>query len=195
MNRLKFSIYRRVDGRLHELFKISRTPTGLYFNPVHDPTKATMRTEGPVSPPYSWTYHEDGRSWDKRGARRGALRKTREMPLSSFSGSRTVSTLCSVGAGGCIFPLEASVTLRPVDIVVDRSAWFGVEIMLSDKVVTLDPLPERLNSTTYVKDEVFPIIIVEVFDLASPALVSSRFPRTEPLVEGKNLFFDHQQRI
>ena len=195
MNRLKFSIYRRMDGRLQELFKISRTPTGLYFNPVHDPMKATMRADGPVLPPYSWTYHEDGKSWDKRGRTHGALRKTLETPLSSFSGSRTITTLCSTGGGGWIHPRETAVEVLPADIVLDRGSPFGLEIILSDTVVNLDPQSDRLNPTVYVKDEVFPVIIVEVFDLALPTFPRYRFPRTDPLVEGENLFFDHHGRI
>jgi hypothetical protein len=89
---------------------------------------------------------------------------------------------------------EGKVHLRREDIVTERLGAFGVEIILADRVADLPRLPERPNSVSYVKDQVVPVIIVEVFDLPTGVL-SSRFPRTEQLVEGENLFFDHPGRI
>lgn len=140
-----------------------------------------------------FSYHEDGNSWFKRGKDHSWLKRI-ETPLSAFTGARTIWTATHFNDDGGRDPLESGVVLRPVDIVIDRPTRFGVEFILSDQPLTLTPDPQRLNSGLYTFDRVFPLILVEVFDLLELG-VRERFPRTEPLIEGVNLFFDHRGRI
>jgi hypothetical protein len=46
-----------------------------------------------------------------------------------------------------------------------------------------------------VKDQVSPVIMIEVFDRPSGVMPIGRFPRLKPIVEGETLFFDHSGRI
>jgi hypothetical protein len=189
-NRVKFDIYCRKGGRLINLLRINRTPTGLYFNAPHDPMRARGGRSGPCS---TFSYHESGRSWFKQGTDRSWLKRL-EIPLSAFRGARTIQTgQCFITDGG-ISPLESSVHVRPNDIIIDRTGPFGVEIILSDQPLILDPDPKRPNSEIHTFDRVFPVILVEVFDLREGGALA-RFPRMDPLVEGVNLFFDHRGRI
>ena len=195
VDRLKFSIYCRKSGRLINLYQINRTPSGLYLNAPHDPLKATMRQEGgPRSASSGFTYHEDGKSWFKTGGDHSALERV-ETPLSDFRGARTIGTGAYVVLGGGIDRVESSVDLRPQDVIVDRPVPFGVEIILSDCPRTLPPDPERPNSELHTFDQVFPVVLVEVFDLVEGLMPRLRFPRTEPLIEGETVFFEHRGRI
>jgi hypothetical protein len=121
MNRIKFSIYVRGSVGLIELWAIKRTPTGLYFNEVHDPFRASLRAQGQTVPSRSTsTYHEDGRSWFKSSGRRDQ-QKWLDTPLAQFTGARTTRTMVCV-RDGTPDPAERPVTLRPEDIVLERPA-------------------------------------------------------------------------
>jgi len=198
--RVKFDIYCRKSGQLINLYRINRTPSGLYLNETRNPMRATMKEVGEVKRGESgFTYHEEGNSWFKqRGDRRSM--KRRETPLSDFVGARTIATAVHVVAeAGKIQALEASVKLRADDVVIDRPGPFGVEIILSDRALALDRDPKRPNSVLHTFDQVFPAILIEEFDAIEESggvpIPTGRFPRTEPLVLGENLFFDHHGRI
>ena len=183
--RLKFNVYLKRDSMLVELYAINRTPSGLYFNP-------TRRAGGKTHS--SHTYHQDGLSWGKGLVTRNDS-KVRDSPLSDFEGQRTLRTSINViGSTDQGIP-ETQIVIRPQDIMLDRPRAFGVEFILSSEPIELATLADRPNSITYVKDEVFPLIIIEVYDLTSRAMLSPRFPRLTPLIEGETLFFDHPGHI
>jgi len=183
--RLKFSIFLRRDGMLIELFAINRTPTGLYFN-------ATQSAMGKSR--HSSSYHESGLRWSKGLGGRNS-HKIKDAPLHDFRGQFSLSTSVS----NVIIPSagrpEATVKLWPDDVVFERPEIFGVEIILSDVPIELPPMEGRPNSVTFIRDQVVPVVMVEVFDVPSAVFPLSRYPRRVPLVEGETLFFDHQGRI
>jgi hypothetical protein len=185
----KFRVYLRRDGWLVEMHNIARTPTGLYFNQ----TRYTFGNTVSRSPSSS-TYHEDGKRWSK-GLLDRNMAKCLDQPLSGFKGQFSLSTSITtvLNPQGGLTPEQAN--LRANDIVFERQGTFGTEMMLSDAVIDLPGLPDRPNRTVYVKDQIFPVIIFEVFDRPSPAVPSPRFPRLDPFVEGETLFFDHPGRI
>jgi hypothetical protein len=185
----KFRVYLRRDGLLVELHNIARTPTGLYFNQTRYMFGNTVSRS-----PSSSTYHEDGKLWSK-GLLGRDMAKHLNQPLSGFKGQFSLSTSINtvLNPRGGLTPNQAN--LRPGDIVFERLGTFGTEIILSESVIELPELPDRPNRTVYVKDQIFPVIIIEVFGRPSPAVPSPRFPRLKPLVEGETLFFDHPGRI
>jgi hypothetical protein len=184
-DRLKFSVYLRRDGRLQEFYQISRTPSGLYFNEVRSPIRSALKGQGvKMLPGSSSSYHSSGMYWDKHFGRRD--RKIRDTPLAEFSGARTYSTqLCVITSMELQRPAD-SVRLRAEDVVFERYGPFGIEIILSDSVFEISPEPDRLNSVTYVKEQVFPAIMIEVFDSPTGVFPRMRFKRAEPLSEGEN---------
>src|SRR6266487_1574892 len=125
---LKFSVYAKKQDRLVRLFEINRTPTGLYFNDVRG-----------SSPSYV-TYHEDGAYW-VRVRRIKAVKKRRE-PLASLTGAYTLSTmLANIYAPMPNDRRADDAQIRTEDIVVEYPGNFGVEVILSDKEIELEPLP------------------------------------------------------
>ena len=160
---MKFTVYTRKNDRLVPLWKISRTPAGLYFNDVSG--------RGPSST----TYHEDGAYWGRFGHIK-TVKKRRE-PLSSLTGPYTLSTM----TGTILAPRPdsrkaADVQLRAEDIVVDLPNPFGAEIIISGQEVTLEPLPERVDSQVFVKRNLTPILTFEFFGNPTNSLPVGRFP-------------------
>jgi hypothetical protein len=186
--RLKLDIYYRRNGRLVNLYRINRTPTGLYLNAAKHPLAASGSARKGDS---SLSYHEDGRWWIKHDGRRDPKRL--ETPLSAFRDARTISTTWCTILDASSNPLESEIQVRPQDIIIDRPDRFGVEIILCDRAIVLPDEPTRPNSTTYTFNQISPVILVEVFDFKQVSV--PRFTRAEPLVEGVNLFFDHPGRI
>jgi hypothetical protein len=90
---------------------------------------------------------------------------------------------------------EGAVSLRADDVIFERDVTFGVEVILAEKVLVLPPLTDRVHSVTYIKDQLSPVIMIEVFDLASNVLPLPRFERAVPLTEGENVFFNYPGRI
>jgi hypothetical protein len=157
--------------------------------------KAAQRVRGErVTPGYSSTYHEDGRYWDKFLGDRNN-RKVRNPPLSNFSGALTPRTLVCPMVDMRLHRQEGAVSLRADDVIFERDVTFGVEVILAEEVLILPPLTGRVHSATYVKDQLSPVIMIEVFDLASNVLPLPRFERAVPLAEGENVFFNYPGRI
>jgi hypothetical protein len=88
-----------------------------------------------------------------------------------------------------------AVSLRADDVIFERDATFGVEVILTEEVLILPSRVDRVRSVTYIKDQLSPIVIIEVFDLASNVFLLPRFERAMPLTEGENLFFNHPGHI
>jgi hypothetical protein len=157
--------------------------------------KAAQRARGErVTPGYSSTYHEDGGSWEKFLGDRNS-RKVRNPPLSDFSGALTLRTLVCPMVDMSLHRQEGAVSLRADDVIFERDVTFGVEVILAEKVLVLPPLTDRVHSVTYIKDQLSPVIMIEVFDLASNVLPLPRFERAVPLTEGENVFFNYPGRI
>jgi len=185
---VNFKIYLRRFGKLIALEKLSRTSRGLYF--------ISPRGRGDHI-----RYHEDGRWWIQSrerllGSEERFVKKIRQ-PLSGFAGIETLSTArLSVFSPTPADPDEAEVHLKKEDIVIDFAArTFCIETILSDRVVQLPELPERINPRFFVKDWK-PSIIIETFELADNSLpVLDRFPPSTTWIEGTNLFFNHIGKI
>ena len=133
---MKFKIYLRRFGKLIALEKLSRTSRGLYF--------ISPRTGSYIS------YHEDGKYWIRSQDKR-FVKKIRQ-PLSTFAGIETLST-AMINVFG---PMpddrdERDVPLNKEDLVIDFAGSFGIEIILSDSVIRLPELPERVNTRVFVK--------------------------------------------
>ena len=176
---MKSRIYLRRFGKLIKLYKLHRNAQGLY-------------TFSGRSGNYE-TYHEDGRSWVRAGV--GAkLVKYIKQPLSSFSGTETLSLQnCHITGPSPRGRDESKISVRPEDIVIDLPGDFRVEIILSGSRIQLAALPERLNSSVYIKDW-NPFLVVEVFQTTDNTF-RSRFPPTREYVEGINVFFEDSGRI
>jgi len=173
---VKFKIYLRRFGKLIALEKLSRNSGGLYF--------ISPRGGDYIS------YHEDGRYWN----RSRFVKKIRQ-PLSTFVGIETLST-ARINVFGPMpdDPDEASVSLKKEDIVIDFAGSFCTEIILSDSVIRLPELPERVNTRVFVK-KCKPVIIVEAFELAGNALPPDRYPTSTQWVDGTNFFINHTGKI
>jgi hypothetical protein len=176
---LNFKIYLRRFGKLIAIEKLSRTSGGLYF-------------VSPKSRDYI-SYHEDGKYWIRSQGKR-FVKKIRQ-PLSSFTGSETLSK----GMISVFGPMphdrdEADVLLRKEDIVIDFAGTFHIEIILSESVIRLPELPERINSRVFVKNAK-PVIIVEAFQLTSNVFCADRYPLATQWIEGTNFFIDHRGKI
>jgi len=180
-NRLKFRIYMPGRSGLVVVQSVNRTPTGLYFNRLFGGRASHQ------------TYHEDGKRWSQGILDRNSC-KILDTPLSSFTGTRTLVSMVCVRNHREPHPDERKVNLRPEDIVLNDSAIVGYELILSDGKVDLPIMPNRANRHVYVKDSVFPLIIIEAYDPIVP-IMSERYPRLEPRTEGVDLFFDHPGRI
>lgn len=176
---MKFTIYLRRFGKLIPLEKLSRTSRGLYF-------------VSPKSRDYV-SYHEDGKYW-VRSQGKHFVKKIRQ-PLSTFAGIETLS----MGRISVFGPMpgdrdEADVFLRKEDLVIDFAGSFCIEIILSESVVPLPELPERLNTRVFVKNWK-PVIIVEAFELAGDAFSADRYPTSTEWIEGTNFFINHTGKI
>jgi hypothetical protein len=176
---VKFKIYLRRFGKLIALQKLSRTSGGLYF--------VSPRSRDYVS------YHEDGKYWIRSRGNR-FVKKIRQ-PLSTFSGIETLSTAIINVFG----PMpddrdEADVSLRKEDLVIDFSGNFCIEMLLSETVIRLPELPERMNSRVFVINSK-PVITVEAFELAANVFPGERYPSSTKWIEGTTFFIDHTGKI
>ena len=176
---MKFKIYLRRFGKLIALQKLSRTSGGLYF-------------VSPKSRDYV-SYHEDGKYW-VRSQGKLFVKKIRE-PLSTFAGIETLST-AMINVFG---PMpddrdEANVPLKKEDLVIDFAGSFCIEIILSESVIRLSELPERINTRVFVKPSK-PVITVEAFELAGNAFPVDRYPSSTRWIEGTNFFINHTGKI
>ena len=91
---------------------------------------------------------------------------------------------------------ESATRIKPEDIVFEReSPFFFMEIILSEKRLDLTEMPERLSAITFVKEEVFPVITIEVFDQESNVLPKERYPDKTEYEEGYNVFFEGNKRM
>ena len=91
-------------------------------------------------------------------------------------------------------PDEADVSLKKEDIVIDFAGSFCIEIILSDSVIRLPELPERVNTRVFVKNWK-PVIIVEAFELTGNAFSPDRYPTSTEWVDGTNFFINHAGKI
>ena len=172
---MNFKIYLRRFGKLIPLEKLSRTSGGLYF--------VSPRSRDYIS------YHDDGKYW-LRSAGERFVKKIRQ-PLSTFAGIETLSR-AMINVWG---PMpddrdEADVPLKKEDLVIDFAGTFCIEIILSESVIRLAELPERLNSRVFVKNWK-PVIIIETFELAGDASTLDRYPPSTEWIEGTNFFIDY----
>ena len=111
----------------------------------------------------------------------------KDTPLADFHGQFSLISAVHVVVSGNSGVPEADIRLRDQDIVFERASPFAVEIILTSEIVSLPPRSERPNSVVYLKHQLFPMIMVEVFDCPKGVMPVSRFPRTTPL---QTTFFD-----
>ena len=176
---MNFKIYLRRFGKLIALEKLSRTSRGLYF--------VSPRSRDYVS------YHEDGKYWVRTQGKL-FVKKIRQ-PLSTFAGIETLST-AMINVFG---PMpdnrdEADVSLKKEDLVIDFAESFCIEIILSEGVVRLPDLPERIDTRVFVKNWK-PVITVEAFELAGNVFPADRYPPSTRWIEGTNFFINHTGKI
>jgi hypothetical protein len=177
--RVKFKIYLRRFGKLIALQKLSRTSGGLYFT--------SPRSRDYIS------YHQDGKYWI-RSQGKHFVKKIRQ-PLCTFAGIETLSmATISVFASMPDDRDEADVSVKKEDIVIDFGGSFCVEIILSESVVRLPDLPERINARVFVKNWK-PVITVEAFEPAGNVFPTDRYSTSSAWVEGTNFFVDHTGKI
>lgn len=179
---MKFRVFLRKSGQLHQLEKFSRTSKGLYVigrgNPFNDYI----------------SYHSDGRYWVRVNGQK-FIKKLRQ-PLDGFKGAETIMSFV-----GVVFkpmpddPPDTEGEIKSEDIVFERHSRFGMEVILSDGPVELPPLLERTNSLVFRKPQMTPVLTIEVFDLPGPPLLRERFSPNIRWEEGRNLFFGDDQRI
>ena len=89
---------------------------------------------------------------------------------------------------------EADVSLRKEDLVIDFSGNFCIEMLLSETVIRLPELPERMNSRVFVINSK-PVITVEAFELAANVFPGERYPSSTKWIEGTTFFIDHTGKI
>ena len=189
--KMKFKIFLRKNGHLVQLMNLSCTKNGLYFIPKH--SKGNDKD----------TYHADGNTFfrtahDKKDGKEynHILRKKRQ-PLSNFKDAETIHRgYYTIYAPLPNDPLESETKIKPEDIIFDREGSnFFIEIILSEKRIELEEKAERLNSLVFVKDKIFPNIIVEVFDKHDSLTPGGRYPEKTKYIEGVNLLFGNEGRL
>jgi hypothetical protein len=177
---MRLSIYLRRFGTLIKLYRLHRSPAGLYVWSLQSPDYI------------SW--HEDGRYWIRFRGRK-TVKKLRQ-PLRDFKGAETLSLSVNTFLAARPFDkAEGQVQLRPEEIVLALDGCFAVEVMLSESPLSLSSRPERLNAVVHARDTVHPIITVEAFPLSNNVFPSERFPPAIQRIEGENFFVDHSGRI
>ena len=139
------------------------------------------------------SYHEDGKYW-VRSQGKHFVKKIRQ-PLSTFAGIETLS----MGRINVFGPMpddrdEAAVPLKNEDLVIDFAGSFCIEIILSENLIRLPELPERINTRVFVKNWK-PVITVEAFELAGDVYSPDRYPTTTSWIEGTNFFVNHMGKI
>jgi hypothetical protein len=116
---------------LYSLYKIDVRPSGVYI-------ASTLPGLGDTHV----SYHTDGNCFIHS---RGEMRKGRRQPLSDFQGIETIHYVPFI-----VFrPSPDSIPVKRTssgDIVVIRDDIFGVEVILSDRILALPEFPGRLNS-------------------------------------------------
>jgi hypothetical protein len=173
---MKFKVYAKRHGRLVTLWDVRRTPTGLYFH-------------GSRGPSYM-SYHEDGAYWTRSGHTKMA--KKRRTPLAELKGAYTLSTgTFAILAPMPTDPIADGVQLRNEDIVVEYPGIFRAEVILSDAVPTLEPIPSRANTQVFIIENIAPIVTFEFFENPTIELQIDRFP-VPPVMA---LTFDANERI
>ena len=165
--RLDFRIYFRLPEGLLSFFKLERKPSGLYGS-------STLKAAGLPGVDSHFSYHEDGTCFLHSGGKR---LKGRRQPLSSFRGIGTIyyshfSILESPPRQRLIQEDE----LLADDILLERGREFAMEIVMSDRLISLPVVENRPNSSVYVKDRVHPILLIEVFDAHDRTLRPERYP-------------------
>lgn len=177
---MRFSIYLRRFGKLIKLYRLHRSPTGLYIWA----SQSSNYT--------SW--HEDGRYWIRSRGRRHV--KKLQQPLIGFKGTESLCLSTQMITGPWLRDkADGQVKVRPEDIVFEIDGHFAIEIILSEDPPILAPLLERASSIVFVRDTVRPIITVEVFPITSGVLPPMRFPSATQWIEGINFFVDHRGKI
>ena len=173
---MKFRIYLQHPEGLLSLVKILRSPTGLVFTSISP-------SGGPDN---HFTYHEDGLCFNHINGQR--LMRSQRRPLSSFEGIETVCFLTlTLSAPMPRQKIRRQTDLPPNDIVVKRQGWFGVEVMISNNIIELEPTEDRLNSCLYINKERSPKVLIEVFDLKTKENTRHavgclpRYPSTAPI--------------
>ena len=159
---MKFNIFYSSKGRLIKLYEVNRSESGIYLHPLGNRPH--------------FTYHEDGKSWFKHPSFFSkfpelSTKKERE-PLSEFVGPETITSFNVLD-----FNPKSIRTYQPSheDVVVTLDPPFCIELIITKKMITLTPSPDRQNSSVFVKKNTSPIIVIEVFNLTNNSLVESRF--------------------
>lgn len=89
---------------------------------------------------------------------------------------------------------EALVSMRNNDVVVNFPSTFGIEIILSDTLLTFPEFGGRTNGRVIVR-ETKPLIFIEIFEFQGQPLLSERFPTPIDWLENSNFFVNHPGRI
>ncbi len=173
---MKFKILYKRNGKLYKLWEVNRTPTDLYFNDLGDKKS-------------HFSYHESGNSHHKSliTDKFSEMRvETQREPLSVFNGPESLIQLFlwqddTVDHKNCISLQEAEDIVLNLDIKLP----VGIEIILSDNKIELPPLQDRLTEKIYYKENVNPILIIEVYSLINNTLTIPRFTKKHSFSFGK----------
>jgi hypothetical protein len=176
---MRFSVYLRRFGKLHRLYRFHRAPSGLYM---------FSASQGSYE---SW--HEDGKWWSRfRGAK---TQKRRRQPLQTFKGAEsaynsTVMLLAPTPEDKDDLPIN----LKADDIVLEIPGVVGTEVILSATPLMLPALPSRPASVIVSRDDIFPVVTIEAWQMPDRMFPMPRF-KPPVWVEGENLFFGDTGRI
>lgn len=173
---MKFKILYKRNGKLYKLWKINRTSKDFYLNDLRNIKN-------------HFTYHESGNSHHKSliSHKFSEMRvETQREPLSVFSGPESLIQLFlwqddTVDHKNCISLQEAEDIVLNLDIKLP----VGIEIILSDNKIELPPSQDRLTDKIYYKENINPILIIEVYSLINNTLTFPRFTKKHPVSFGK----------
>ncbi len=172
---MKFKILYKNNGKLYKLWEVNRTPTDLYFNDLRDKKS-------------HFSYHESGNSHGKSDITRKFPELTVEkqrQPLSKFNGPEPLVQLFLI-QNGAPDPKNCVSLQENEDIVLDLDVKLpvGIEIILSDNKIDLPPLQDRLTDKIYYKENINPILIIEVYSLINNSITIPRFTKKHPFSFG-----------
>ncbi|GEM_PF-5625063 len=174
---MKFKILYKRNGKLYKLWEVNRTSTDLYFNDLRDKKS-------------HFSYHESGNSHGKSDITRkfpGMRVEKQRQPLSKFNGPESLLQLFLLIQNAAPDPKNCISVQEDDDIVLDLDIKLpvGIEIILSDNKIDLPPLQDRLTDKIYYKEDINPILIIEVYSLINNTLTIPRFTKKHSFSFGK----------
>lgn len=178
---MQFRIYVKRGESIMRFCTVTQTKKGLYV--------ATARLRGDRDDHFS--YHADGVCFLWLGGRRAA--KAQRQQLDAFSGVETIILVNSVVTGVMPGQAVAADRIGETDILVERPMRFGMELMLANPIPDLPARVDRPNSMVWVRRDIAPTMLVEVWDIGSDGAAARRYPSSAPWMWREDLAFPGEQ--